>query len=80
MISSVLLMLSAARENDRDRVRFVSPFFVLLLPVVVLQVSRFGEQVDMTHPWVYATVAALSAVCVLGAVLMRGSWRRALGR
>ena len=75
-----LLMLSAARENDRDRVRFVSPFFVLLLPVVVFQVMRFREQVDVGHPRVALTLALLALVAALGAMLFRGSWRRALGR
>jgi hypothetical protein len=75
-----LLMLSAARENDRDRVRVVAPFFLLLLPVVVLQVSRFGDQVDLGHPRVYAALAVLSVVAVLGAVLVRGGFRKALGR
>lgn len=75
-----LLMLSAARENDRDRARIVSPFLVLLLPVVILQVQRFGEQVDASHPRVYAALGALALVAVLGAALFRGSWKAALGR
>ncbi len=75
-----LLMLSAAGENDRDRARIVSPFFVLLLPLVVLQVSRFGEQVDTSHPRVAVGLAVLAVVAVLGGALFRGSWRATLGR
>lgn len=73
-----LLMLSMARENDRDRVRIVSPFLVLLLPLVVIQVSRFAEQVDWRHPRIAATLALLAAVGVIGLSLARGSWSRTL--
>ncbi len=74
------MMLSMARENDRDRVRIVSPFLVLLLPVAALQVSRFSEQVDWSHPRIAMATALLGLVAVLGGSLVGGSWRRALGR
>ena len=74
------MMLSMARENDRDRVRFVSPFLILLLPVAALQVSRFSDQVDWSHPQVAVFAALLAVVSALGISLFRGSWRRALGR
>lgn len=75
-----LLMLSSARENDRDRVRIVSPFFVFFPPFAVLQVARFADQVDTSHPRLYVATAALAAVWVLGAALIGGSWRKTLGR
>jgi hypothetical protein len=75
-----LMMLSMARENDRDRVRIVTPFLVLLLPVVTFQVSRFAEQVDWRHPRIAVSVALLAAVAVLGISLARGDWARTLGR
>ena len=74
-----LLMLSMARENDRDRVRIVASFLVLLLPAVVLQVSRFSEQVNWSHPRVAISLALLTAVAGLGMSLARGDWRRSLG-
>jgi hypothetical protein len=74
------MMLSTARENDRDRVRILSPFFVLLLPVVIFQVRRFSEQVDWSHPRIALGGAMLTLVAALGIPLFRGSWRRALGR
>lgn len=74
------MMLSIARENDRDRVRFVSPFLVLLLPVAAFQVTRFSDQVDWNHPRVALFAALLAVVAALGITLFRGSWRRALGR
>ncbi len=75
-----LLMLSAALENDVDRARLISPFLILLLPVVAVQVRRFPEQVDWTHPRLWIATAMLAAVAVLGIGLFRGSWSRTLGR
>ncbi len=75
-----LLLLSAARENDRDRARLIAPFLILLLPIAALQVLRYSEQVDWSHPRVWIAAVLLSAVAALGAALFRGSWRRTLGR
>jgi len=74
------MMLSMARENDRDRVRILSPFLILLLPVAAFQVSRFSEQVDWSHPRVAITVGILALTAIVGLNLFRGSWRRTLGR
>jgi hypothetical protein len=73
-----LLLLSMARENDRDRVRIVAPFLVLLLPIVALQVARFAEQVDWHHPRIAVSVVLLAAVAALGVSLCRGDWRRTM--
>ena len=74
------LMLSMARENDGDRVRLLSPFLILLLPVAAFQVSRFSEQVDWSHPRIAISIALLAVVSALGIQTFRGSWRRAFGR
>lgn len=74
------MMLSMARENDHHRVRIVSPFLVLLLPIVIFQVRRFSEQVDWSHPRIAISVTVLTLVMAIGISLFRGSWRRALGR
>jgi hypothetical protein len=73
-----LLLLSMARENDRERVRIVSPFLILLLPVVAVQVGRFPEQVDWSHPRIAVSVLLLAAVAALGASLFGGGWRRTM--
>jgi hypothetical protein len=73
------MMLSAAMENDRDRARIVSPFFVLLLPAVAWQVSRYSAQVNWSHPSVPIAAAALAIICGIGLYLGRGSWRDTLG-
>ena len=61
-----------AHENHRDRVRIVAPFPVLLLPLVVLQLSRFAQQVDWSHPRLLISAALLTAVATLGLSLLRG--------
>ena len=74
------MLLSIARENDRDRVRIVSPLLILLLPVAVIQVRRFPDQVDWSHPRIAISALLLAVVAAIGIDLFRGSWRRALGR
>lgn len=73
------LLLSIARENDRDRVRLASPVLFLILPAVGVQVLRYREQVDLGHPrlWVNLTIFAALAAC--GLYLARGSWNESLG-
>lgn len=74
-----LLMLSMARENDRDRVRLVSPFLILLLPVLAVQLARFPEQVDWRHPRIALAAILLAGVAALGFSLARGRWATTLG-
>ncbi len=74
-----LMMLSMARENDRDRVRIVAPFLVLVLPVVAFQLSRFAAQVDWGHPRIVVSAVLLAAVAALGLSLLPGGWARSLG-
>jgi|JI8StandDraft_1071087.scaffolds.fasta_scaffold28755_4 hypothetical protein len=69
-----LLMLSMAHENHLDRVRVVSPFLVLLLPLAAWQLSRFQAQVNWGHPRVAMSTVLLTAVAGLGLSLLRGSW------
>ena len=70
-----LLMLSMAHENHRARVRIVAPFLVLLLPLVALQLSRFAQQVDWSHPRLLISAALLTTVATLGLSLLRGPWQ-----
>lgn len=72
------LLLSAARENDRDRVRIASPVLILLLPATVLQVLRFRDQVDLGHPRLWANLIIFAVLCACGLYLARGSWRSTL--
>ncbi|HEX2053955.1 MAG TPA: hypothetical protein VHJ78_09565 [Actinomycetota bacterium] len=69
------LLLSIARENDRDRVRIASPVLILLLPAVAVQLVRFGDQVDFGHPRLWANFAVFAVLAVAGIYLARGDWR-----
>ncbi len=78
ILSLGVMMLSAAYENDRTRCRIISPFFVLLLPAVALEVGRYSDQVDWSHPGVYAALALLVPTFAIGVYLARGDWRRTM--
>jgi hypothetical protein len=72
------MMISAAHENDRTRCRIISPFFILLLPAIAIEVLRYPDQVNRSHPTVYVALALLAATFVLGLYLARGDWRRTM--
>ena len=78
IIATGTMLLSGARENDRTRVRILSPLFILLLPAVAFEVARFSEQVDWSHPGLYGGIAVLAAIFVIGLCLVRGDWRRTM--
>ena len=70
------MLLSAAYEDDRDRVRIASPFFILLLPAVAWQVSRFASEVNWSHWRITASLIVLAIICAIGIYLARGDWGR----
>jgi hypothetical protein len=72
------LLLSIARENDRDRVRLASPVLILLLPAVGTQVIRYREQVDLGHPRIWANLVIFGALTACGLYLARGSFKESL--
>lgn len=72
------LLLSIARENDRDRVRLASPVLILLLPAVGIQVIRYREQVDLGHPRIWVNLVIFGALTICGLYLARGSFKESL--
>jgi hypothetical protein len=72
------LLLSMARENDRDRVRLASPVLILLLPAVGTQVIRYRDQVDLGHPRIWANLVVFAVLTACGLYLARGSFRESL--
>jgi len=75
LIAVGTILLSVARENDRDRVRVVGPTLALLLPMVALQTSRYWDQVDTSSVRFWTTLVYLSLVFVCGLYLVRGRHR-----
>lgn len=73
------LLLSIARENDRNRVRLVSPFLILLLPLFAIQALRYRDQVDASSPRLWIALVLFAVLGAIGAYLARGSWRESLG-
>ena len=72
------LLLSMAREDDRTRVRLASPFLVVALPALVIQVLRYRDQVDAGSPRLWTGLVLFAALAACGIVLARGNWRAAL--
>lgn len=72
------VLLSMWRENDHRRVRLVTPFLLLLLPVFAIQTVRYRDQVDASSPRLWIALVLLAAVSGIGGYLARGSWRESL--
>jgi hypothetical protein len=77
MISGVLL-ISMVRENDRSRVRFATPFLILVLPTILLQMSRFANQVNWTNTTLWIGLILAAVMCGSGLYLAMGNWRESL--
>ncbi len=78
VLATGMLLLLAARENDRTRARLISPFFVFLLPALAIEVWRFPAQLDAGNPLLYVLVVVLAAIFLIGLDMIRGDWRRIL--
>jgi hypothetical protein len=77
MILGVVL-ISIVRENDKARVRFATPFLILVLPTLLLQMSRFADQVDWGNSTLWIGLIITAILCVCGVILALGSWRESL--
>lgn len=73
-----VLMLSMVRENDRARVRLGTPLLILLLPTLLIQLTRFANEVNWSNPilWLGLILAALLGLC--GSYLAIGNWKESL--
>jgi hypothetical protein len=78
LIAAGTLMISMARENDRTRARLATPMLILILPVLLMQMLRFADQVHWGNPvlWIGLFLFAVAGFC--GLYLATGSWREAL--
>ena len=73
-----VMNLTAAHENDRTRVRIISPFFVLLLPCVLLEIARYPQAVNFARPAIWVGLAVMTVIFAIGVYLIRGDWRKTM--
>jgi hypothetical protein len=77
LIAVGALMLSMSLENDQTRARLAAPMLILLLPVLLLQMVRYADQVNWGNPvlWIGLILFAVTGFC--GLYLANGNWRNA---
>ncbi len=73
-----VLMIGMLRENDKARVRLGTPLLILLLPTLLIQLTRFADQINWANPilWLGLILAAILEIC--GAYLALGDWKESL--
>jgi hypothetical protein len=72
------LMLSIRRENNRTRTLLATPMLILILPALVLQLTRFAGEVDWSNAALWVGLALFAVVGICGLMLTKGNWREAL--
>jgi len=78
LIATGTIMLWMSRENNRTRTRLATPTLILILPVLLLQLLRFAEQVNWASPVLWVSFVLFAIVSFCGLYLANGSWREAL--
>jgi len=73
-----VLMLSIYRDNHQTRSRLATPMLILILPTILLQLTRFSSEVNWASPtlWFGLILFAIAGFC--GIYLALGSWREAM--
>jgi hypothetical protein len=69
------LMLSMRRENSRTRSRLGTPMLMLILPALLMQMSRYANEVNWGSPvlWIGLLIFSFTGLC--GLALAIGNWR-----
>ncbi|HEY4690570.1 MAG TPA: hypothetical protein VIK33_14750 [Anaerolineae bacterium] len=78
LIAVGTLMASMAREDDRARVRLATPTLILILPLLVIQMARFADQVNWGNLSLWLGLAIFAVASLCGLVLARGNWQETL--
>jgi hypothetical protein len=73
------LMLAMCFENNRTRARLAAPMLILILPVLLLQMLRYANQVDWSNTVLWMGLILFGIIGFCGLFLANGSWREALG-
>ena len=72
------LMLSIRYGNSLVRSRLASPMLILILPSVLMQMSRYANEVNWASPVLWIGLLLFALTGVSGLVLAIGSWRESL--
>jgi hypothetical protein len=78
LIAVGTIMLWMSRENNRTRARLATPMLILVLPALLMQMSRFAGQVNWSSPILWIGLLLFAIVSFCGLYLASGSWREAL--
>jgi hypothetical protein len=73
-----VLMLSIHRDNNKTRARLATPMLILILPTILLQLSRFSDEVNWNSGTLWVGLILFTIVGLCGLYLAIGSWRDAL--
>lgn len=72
------LMLSMRYWNSRVRSRLGTPMLMLLLPALLMQMSRYADEVNWGSPVLWAGLILFALTGLSGLVLAIGNWREPL--
>jgi hypothetical protein len=72
------LMLAVRLENSRSRARLITPMFILLPPLLLVQMLRYSDQVNWNNAVLWSGLGLLTLIGLAGLYLAWGSWRKVL--
>ena len=78
LIAVGTIMLSISRENNQTRAILATPMLILILPVLLLQMLRYADQVDWGNAVLWIGLLLFAVIGFCGLYLANGSWRNAL--
>jgi hypothetical protein len=78
LIAVSTIMLSMSSENNRTRSRLASPMLILILPALLLQMSRFADQVNWGSPTLWVGLLLFAGVGGCGLYMAKGDWKATL--
>ena len=78
LIAVGTIMLSMSRENDQTRSRLATPMLILILPALLLQMTRYANEVNWSNPLLWMGLILFAIVGFCGLYIAKGSWRDAL--
>lgn len=72
------ILFSMSRENSGTRSRLATPMLILILPALLLQMSRFASQVSWANPFLWVLLVLFGVIGFCGLYIANGSWRDAM--